>query len=402
MGDADRAVGGVDRLPARTRRTVDVDAQVLLVDLDVDVLGLWKHGDGRRRSVDAAAALGRGHPLHAVHAAFELEPGKDARPGDRGDRFLVSADLGRAGRDQLEAPALRFGEALVHAQQVAGEQRRLIAAGAGADLEHRRAIVDRIARQQPDRQRPLGLRQTVANFIGFARRHLLELGLGGGVGNEAVQDFELGTQPAHLARSGSDRLDRRIILRQPHELFGRKVPARHRLLKLVPARLDRGDPLGRNLSHAVSRRSGTSRPCKRSYWTPPTPKRSWSNPKISCFVSLANPIPDRSSRRRTLAKFGTLTMFAFRPSAAIPFILIAFSNRFLTDPLKTMSADMRPARSKVRISCPRPTSSSSSTTTIIMGRSTSGSSIIIARRSIPAAQPTAGVCGPPSDSMRPS
>ncbi len=102
-------------------------------------------------------------------------------PVDRGDRFLVAADLGGRGGDQLEAPALRFGVALVHAQQVAGEQSRLVAAGAGADLEHRGAFVGGIARQQLDRERALGLRQTVADFVGLGRRHLLQFGLGGRV-----------------------------------------------------------------------------------------------------------------------------------------------------------------------------------------------------------------------------
>src|SRR5215469_11817904 len=36
MGDAHRAVGGVDRLPTRPTRPVDVDTQILVVDLDVD------------------------------------------------------------------------------------------------------------------------------------------------------------------------------------------------------------------------------------------------------------------------------------------------------------------------------------------------------------------------------
>ena len=148
---------------------------------------------------------------------------------DRGDRFLVAADLGRARRDQLEPPALRLGEALVHAQQVAGEQRRLVAAGAGADLEHRGAVVGGVARQQLDRQRALGLGQLVADLLGLGRRHFLELGLGGRVGEHAVQHLELGAQPPHLARRGGDRLDRGIILGQPHELVGRQVAARHRL-----------------------------------------------------------------------------------------------------------------------------------------------------------------------------
>src|SRR3990170_3373827 len=38
VGDPDRAVGGVDVLPAGARRAIGIDAQVALVDLDVDIL----------------------------------------------------------------------------------------------------------------------------------------------------------------------------------------------------------------------------------------------------------------------------------------------------------------------------------------------------------------------------
>ena len=58
--------------PPGPELTVDVDAQVPRVDLDLDVLGLGQHGDGRRRRVDAALGLGCGHALHAVHARLEL------------------------------------------------------------------------------------------------------------------------------------------------------------------------------------------------------------------------------------------------------------------------------------------------------------------------------------------
>ena len=37
--------------------------------VDVDLLGLGQHRDGRRARVHAALALGDGHPLHAVRAA---------------------------------------------------------------------------------------------------------------------------------------------------------------------------------------------------------------------------------------------------------------------------------------------------------------------------------------------
>ena len=54
VGDAHGGVGGVNALTARARSAVSVDAQVRLVDLDVDLLGLGKHGDGCRGGLDTA------------------------------------------------------------------------------------------------------------------------------------------------------------------------------------------------------------------------------------------------------------------------------------------------------------------------------------------------------------
>src|SRR3546814_10562221 len=73
MVDADRAVGRVDMLPARARRAIDVDLQLIVVDRDVDLLGLGQHRDGRGAGVDAPAAFGDRDALHPMHAALELQ-----------------------------------------------------------------------------------------------------------------------------------------------------------------------------------------------------------------------------------------------------------------------------------------------------------------------------------------
>ena len=70
MRDAHGAIGLVDVLAAGAARAHGVDADVLGLDVDIDLLGLRQHGDGRRRSVDAPAALGRRNALHAMHAAI--------------------------------------------------------------------------------------------------------------------------------------------------------------------------------------------------------------------------------------------------------------------------------------------------------------------------------------------
>ena len=116
MRDAHRAFGLVDVLAAGAGGAVDVDAQIALVDLDVDLLGLRQHRDGDGGGVDAALALGRRHALHAVHAGFVFQPGEHAAAGDLGDAFLQAAQLGVVVFQDLEAPAAQLRVALVHAR----------------------------------------------------------------------------------------------------------------------------------------------------------------------------------------------------------------------------------------------------------------------------------------------
>ena len=236
------------------------------------------------RGVDSAAAFGDGHALDAVDAAFELEPREHACAGDRGDRLLIAAELVGAGGDQFEPPALGLGIALVHAQQIAGEQRRLVAAGAGADFEHRRAIVGGVARQQLQRQRPLGLGHLRLQDRQLLDRHLADVGAR--IGEHLVEHLDLGAQPPQLPRRLGDRQDLGIVLGELHEGVGREIGRRHRRLQLLLARLDRRDPFGGDAGHccckaSASPASGTSRcsPLARSL-SAAAPRASSSSPRM--------------------------------------------------------------------------------------------------------------------------
>ena len=69
---------------------------------------------------------------------------EDAAPPDRRRRPPCSRRPCRRFRQHLGPPALQVGIAQIHAQEIAGEERRLVAAGAGADLEDRRLLVRRV------------------------------------------------------------------------------------------------------------------------------------------------------------------------------------------------------------------------------------------------------------------
>ena len=102
--------------------------------------------------------LGVGHALDPVHAALELEPREDAAALDLGDDLLVAAGRALAFGDDLDPPALELGVARIHAEEVAGEERGLVAARAGADLEDGALLVRLVLRQEQDAQvlrRPL-------------------------------------------------------------------------------------------------------------------------------------------------------------------------------------------------------------------------------------------------------
>src|SRR5262245_47992938 len=144
MGHPDGRVGRVDALPARARRPIDVDAQVLLLDRHVDLFGLREHGHRHRGGVDATLRLGRGHALYTVDAAFELEAAEGALPLHERDHLLEAAEAGPTRRQRFHLPPVALGVAAVHAIQVGSEERRFVAARAGTYLDHRVALVVRI------------------------------------------------------------------------------------------------------------------------------------------------------------------------------------------------------------------------------------------------------------------
>src|SRR3569832_1917709 len=148
MGNADRGVGLVDVLAAGARRTEGVDAQVGRVDVDfADLVGFRHHGDGAGRGVVVSLCFGFRNAMHAMAARFELQPRVGALPNDAEDYLLVAPDFAGVFRHDLNLPALALGIARVHAQQVAGEQRRLVTARAGADFQEDVALVVGIFRQ---------------------------------------------------------------------------------------------------------------------------------------------------------------------------------------------------------------------------------------------------------------
>ena len=120
----------VDALPTGARRTVDIDAEIVGIDLDLDILSFRQHEHAGRRGVDSPLRLRCRHSLHSMHATFELQAGegrftwlRNAAALDSDGDVLVAAEVALLGLEHLGLPAAALGIAQVHAQQVGGEQR---------------------------------------------------------------------------------------------------------------------------------------------------------------------------------------------------------------------------------------------------------------------------------------
>ena len=111
----------------------------------------------------------------AVRAGLELELGVDVVTLDTGDHLFIAAVFALVLGEDLDSPALALGVARVHAEQVAGEDRRLVATGAGADLEEHVAAVVGVLGQQHALQAGLQLDQLLAGLGDLFLGHLAQV-----------------------------------------------------------------------------------------------------------------------------------------------------------------------------------------------------------------------------------
>ena len=136
VGDADGGVGFVDVLTTRAGCAEGVDAQVGGVQLDVFEFVRFRHdGDGAGGSVDTALAFGGGNALHAVAARFEFQTTVCTQTDNAGDDFFIAAQFAFVGGNDFDLPAVAFGVAAVHAQQIACKQRGFVAARSGTHFD---------------------------------------------------------------------------------------------------------------------------------------------------------------------------------------------------------------------------------------------------------------------------
>src|SRR5436309_84414 len=148
VGDPHGGVGRVHALTALAAGAIHVDLEIAFGDLDVDLLGLREHGDGRGRSVDTTLCLGHRHALDAMHARLEFQLAVRAFAGDPEDDLLETTLLRIALRQHLDLPAMALGVARVHPVEIEREERRFFPTLPGADLHDDVLLIEGIARHQ--------------------------------------------------------------------------------------------------------------------------------------------------------------------------------------------------------------------------------------------------------------
>src|SRR5690606_26099442 len=131
---------------------------------------------------------------------------------DPADDFLVAAVLALVRGEHLDGPALVLGVAAVHAEEVAREERGLVAAGAGADLEEQIRVVVGILRHEMQRELPLlcGALRPERGRLLFAERTELPIV----APRELLGSGELFLELLVRGEIARDRLEPRVLARQ--------------------------------------------------------------------------------------------------------------------------------------------------------------------------------------------
>ena len=172
VGQADRRVGGVDALAARAAGAVDVDADLVVGDLDlVGLLDDGHHLDGGERRLPAALVVERADPDQPVGARLDGQRPVGVRRLDGEGGRLDAGLLGVGGVVDLGGVAVPLGPAQVHPHQHLGEVGGVDATGARADGDERLARVVLTGEQRAHLER----------LDGLAERNLVSACLGEGV-----------------------------------------------------------------------------------------------------------------------------------------------------------------------------------------------------------------------------
>ena len=129
--DADGRVGRVDVLAASARRTIGVNLEVALADLDVDrVIDHWIDPAGREAGMPPRRRIVGADADETMDAAFRLEPAIGIMPLDQNRGGLDAGFFAVVHFEHFDLHLPPFSPARIHAQEHVGPVLRLGATGA--------------------------------------------------------------------------------------------------------------------------------------------------------------------------------------------------------------------------------------------------------------------------------
>ena len=148
---------------------------------------------------------------------FELHAGENALAGYARHDFLVAARIGVARRKNLDFPPLHVGIALIHAEKIGREQRRLLAACPCPNLDNRAFVVRRILRQKHDLQIVLKLVDARHDGFKLLTGEFEHVGLGRRIFDHLPEVVAFVLRALKGLDGGHERIELRKLFRELYE-----------------------------------------------------------------------------------------------------------------------------------------------------------------------------------------
>ncbi len=173
------------------------------------------------------AAFGFRHALDAMHTAFKFQLGENPLAANGSNNLLIAAHLALGLANHFHFPAFNIGMARIHAEQISGKQRRLVAARASAHFKNHIQLIGAVFGQQQDFQRLLHLRQFALQFGNFRLGHVGHFGII--TGDKLAQIGHFIQRLTISAYRADQWVKLRIFLGQGNKAFGIDIAIHFRL-----------------------------------------------------------------------------------------------------------------------------------------------------------------------------
>ncbi len=153
-----------------------------------------------------------------MHARLVTEATEGVFPVDLEDGLADASDIALGQRHHVHRPPAAFGVSLVHPNQVAREEGRLVPSRSRSHLDDRVAVIERIPRREQFLQLPLHRVDRRLQTLHFRPGQLGQFGVA--LPDHFAALVELVTQPVALRRGAPDAIEPGMLTAKCLELFG--------------------------------------------------------------------------------------------------------------------------------------------------------------------------------------